>query len=257
MRYHVDSDRVFLSGFGEGANAAWDVGLSHPDLFAAVVPMAGDPKAAFINRYWPNAIHLPFYLINGEYGGENFRNIVMTMEKWINKGFPCLNVIYQGRGREWFHAELGNAFEWMNRRKRALPFPEVGRWPGGEQTALATMRLSNNHFYWLGVEGIKDACLQNDPKEFPKGGPAQLQGIIRPGNLIEVRSFGLKGFTVWLSPNMIDFNKPVLMKKSGQYNREELTKIGMVKPSLSVMLEDFLERGDNMRLFVARIDQRP
>src|SRR5262249_53316541 len=82
MRYHVDSDRVFLSGFGEGANAAWDIGLSHPDLFAAVVPIAGDPKAGFMNRYWPNAIHLPFYLINGEYGGENFKIILMTMEKW-------------------------------------------------------------------------------------------------------------------------------------------------------------------------------
>ena len=78
-----------------------------------------------------------------------------------------------------------------------------------------------------------------------------------PRVVIEVRSFGLTRFTVWLGPNMIDFNKPVLLKRSGQYNREELFKVGMVKPSLSVMLEDFLERGDNTRLFVAKIEQKP
>src|SRR5581483_3116275 len=33
-RFNVDTDRVFLTGYGEGGNMAWDVGLSHPDLFA-------------------------------------------------------------------------------------------------------------------------------------------------------------------------------------------------------------------------------
>src|SRR5439155_17012023 len=43
-RFAVDSDRIFLTGFGEGANMAYDVGLSHPDLFAGVLPVAGTPK---------------------------------------------------------------------------------------------------------------------------------------------------------------------------------------------------------------------
>src|SRR5579884_1397853 len=33
-RFQVDSDRVFLLGYGEGGSMAYDVGLAHPDLFA-------------------------------------------------------------------------------------------------------------------------------------------------------------------------------------------------------------------------------
>src|SRR5262249_27178406 len=39
-RFQIDSDRVFLLGYGQGARAAFDVGLSHPDLFAGVLPNA-------------------------------------------------------------------------------------------------------------------------------------------------------------------------------------------------------------------------
>src|SRR5262249_16884471 len=39
--FQVDSDRIFLAGHGNGGGGdmAFDVALSHPDLFAGVVPM--------------------------------------------------------------------------------------------------------------------------------------------------------------------------------------------------------------------------
>ena len=30
-RFSIDTDRVFLSGHAMGGDAAWDMGLSHPD----------------------------------------------------------------------------------------------------------------------------------------------------------------------------------------------------------------------------------
>src|SRR5437879_8409274 len=39
QRYRVDADRVFLSGCGDGASVAADIGMSHPDLFAGVSTM--------------------------------------------------------------------------------------------------------------------------------------------------------------------------------------------------------------------------
>jgi hypothetical protein len=256
MRYHIDSDRIFLSGVGEGASGAWDVGLSHPDIFAAVVPMAGDPQWQLILRYWPNAMHLPFYVINGEYGSD-LKGMLRTMEYWINAGFPCLSVIYQGRGREWYHAELPNAFEWMNRHKRYHPFPEIGRWPTPDKPglALATMRPSNNHFYWLTVDDIRTAYQQQGDKT-PENA-ARLQAAIKANNFIDVRTFGLKQFTVWLGPNMIDFKKPVTVKLGGMVNMQVPLKSFKLKPDLSLMMEDFLERGDNTRLFVSKIALTP
>ena len=38
-RFSIDSDRVFLSGHSIGGDAAWDIGLAHPDLWAGVIPI--------------------------------------------------------------------------------------------------------------------------------------------------------------------------------------------------------------------------
>ena len=39
-RFRIDSDRIYLAGHGQGADAAFEIGMSHPDWFAAVVPIA-------------------------------------------------------------------------------------------------------------------------------------------------------------------------------------------------------------------------
>ena len=38
-RFAIDTDRVFLTGHSVGGDAAWDIGLAHPDLWAGVIPI--------------------------------------------------------------------------------------------------------------------------------------------------------------------------------------------------------------------------
>ena len=63
-RFNVDSDRVFLAGHGTGGDAAFDIGMSHPDLFAGVIPIAGK-TSAYNLHYWRNAKDLPWYIVGG------------------------------------------------------------------------------------------------------------------------------------------------------------------------------------------------
>src|SRR5262249_52850119 len=56
-KYNVDSDRVFLFGLGQGGTMAFDVGLSHPDLFAGVIPMSAHPEL-FAEKYFRNGQYL-------------------------------------------------------------------------------------------------------------------------------------------------------------------------------------------------------
>jgi pimeloyl-ACP methyl ester carboxylesterase len=113
--FNVDSDRVFLTGYGEGGNMAWDVGLSHPDLFAGVVPINGLPRYHARN-YWTNALALPFYVVWGQYMGgpapvpdkstnADLVNYEVFKDHWIPGGFAAVGVQYKGRGLEWFPAE--------------------------------------------------------------------------------------------------------------------------------------------------------
>lgn len=40
-KYAVDTNRIYLTGLSMGGYGTWDLGLTHPDRFAAIVPICG------------------------------------------------------------------------------------------------------------------------------------------------------------------------------------------------------------------------
>jgi acetyl esterase/lipase len=267
--FNVDTDRVFLTGYGEGGNMAWDVGLSHPDLFAGVVPVNGQPRY-HARAYWPNAMVLPFYVVWGEYMGGPTRtpdkrtngNLVtyeLFKDHWIPGGFPALGVQYKGRGLEWFPAEVPTIFEWMAQKRRQNPMAKIGfknrassePEPGEYEAHQCTMRPGDNHFYWLSVDGLAPQRLNESARWWnPNAKVATVAGRIVNGNQVGVFAAGVKQVTVWLGRGTVDFEKPVTV----YLNSSQLGNPRPVKPSLAVLLEDFYQRGDRQRLYVARID---
>lgn len=252
-RFQVDSDRVFLTGAGEGGTMAFDVGLSHPDLFAGVLPVSGWPGRHGM-RYWPNCLNLPFYIVDGDLGDAAKGNLDLFQSKWVKLGYPVLYVRYKGRGVEWFAGELPSMFDWMDHKKdrnrRALAFPELAKTGGTLHQEFQSLRTTDNHFYWLSSNAINPKQV-NDGTQW-KGSlfGASFQGRILEGNVINVNPTNMKQLTVWLSKEMIDFAKPVTVRINGSprlINRK-------VQPSVETLLEDFYERGDRQRLFWARLD---
>lgn len=59
-RFPVDPDRVYLTGHSMGGWGTWWLGLRHPDLFAAICPMAGLAPT----EYLPNARNLSPFVIH-------------------------------------------------------------------------------------------------------------------------------------------------------------------------------------------------
>jgi predicted esterase len=242
-RFSIDPDRVFLAGFGEGANMAFDVGLAHPDLFAGVLPMSGQPQY-FAKKYWPNAFALPFYVVAGDLDGDAAKASRQQFESWVPKGYPGLYIEYKGRGRDWFAEELPYMFDWMNRKHRASGYPELGRIGVGAQS----MRPDDNHFYWLSGDGMLDRNINNARDWSFKVGAAGLYGRGGGNNIIRLGTHGFRRVTVWFGPGMIDFEKPVTL-----YVNDHLQKANrMIKPDLETLLEDFYLRGDRQQLIYAK-----
>lgn len=54
-QYRVDTDRIYLTGIGAGATAAWQLAIEEPERFAAVAPICGggDPHRACLLRDVP------------------------------------------------------------------------------------------------------------------------------------------------------------------------------------------------------------
>ena len=117
------------------------------------------------------------------------------------------------------------------------------------------MRPTENAFYWLTTDELSPLCM-NSATNFRIGmSPAQLQARIYPEtNDIRVKAAGVKQVSVWLGRNlrgesMIDFTKPVSFRVG---NKVWLNK-EMVKPNLTVLLEDLYQRGDRQRIYLAKL----
>jgi hypothetical protein len=250
-RFQVDSDRVFLYGYGEAGVMAYDVGLGHPDLFAGIVVMCARPRY-FARKYWCNAQYLPFYIVDGDRDGDNPQDTRRQFEYWVPRGYPALYIEYKGRGAEWYGAELPTIFDWMDRKTRAAAFPELGKagngGPFGEE--FQSMRQSDNRFYWLSSDAIDTHHVNSVARWNQLTTPATFQGRLGEGNYLLVHARGLNQLTVWLGNGMVDFSKPVsinVQPRSVGFTR-------LVRPDLGTLLEDFAERGDRQRLFWARVD---
>src|SRR5205823_1518709 len=48
VKFHVDKNRVYLTGLSMGGSGTWSLAAAHPEKFAAIVPIcgAGDPDEA-------------------------------------------------------------------------------------------------------------------------------------------------------------------------------------------------------------------
>jgi hypothetical protein len=225
---------------------AMDVGITHPDLFAGVLPMGPLPKPGYFAQTWQNAQLLPFYVVTGEQIGGGMQTLRALYEQWMPKGFPAVWSIYLGRGVEWFAAEAPTMFDWMSRKTRPSPTTTL-KLDTRTRRPWQITGDGEHRFFWL----------QSDTAVIRKSGgvpvPATLMGDVRGNNLVDVQLKGVTHLTVWLTPDMIDWTKPVGVR----INANALSAWRKPKPveqNLEVLLEDYAERGDRRLLFLNKIE---
>ena len=63
-RYHIDPDRIFLTGMSNGGIGAWLIGMHHAPLFAGIAPMASGIDDVLF-PFLENLRHTPVYIIHG------------------------------------------------------------------------------------------------------------------------------------------------------------------------------------------------
>lgn len=254
--FQVDSDRIFVWGNGEGGSMALDLGGSHPDLFAGVLPV--NPavyQALYIpSQYWVNFHQLPVYMTMGDKFGPSVSAIRMLSERWMPRGFSTLVVSYKGRGAEWFPQELPFAFDWMGRKRRADPGKMLGPPAYDGRTIAAgfsSVRLSDNRFHWLSTEGIRPELAMN-PVVGSKGKePAKFSAKILEGNTIEVKCLGMNKATVWFARGMLDYAKPIKVRMGSAKPVEK-----RISPSIEVLMEDLYDRGDRQRPYFEKLEMK-
>ncbi len=235
--FSIDTDRVFLSGHSMGGDAAWDIALAHPDLWAGVIPIVA-LSDRYCALYTDNAQRLPIYAVGGEYDGDKTVKNARDHDRYLKRsGFDCTVVEYLGRGHENFHEEIQRIFDWMGRKRRDF-FPR--------EFTVGTMRPFDNFFWWVELNGLP-ARTQVDPADWPppKGvRPMKFEATVSTTNSVSVRT-GAEQVTVWLSPDLVSFDRRLTLQLNGR-------RVPPPDPSLTVLLEDVRTRGDRQHPFWAK-----
>ena len=113
----VDKSRIYLTGVSMGAYAAWQLAMTKPDMFAALVPVCGG------GMYW-NAARLknmPVWAFHGALDEVVFPEESVKMVRAINKngGNAKITIFEKADHNAWDPAfSLDEMWEWMLSQKR-------------------------------------------------------------------------------------------------------------------------------------------
>ena len=249
-RYHIDPDRVFLTGMSNGGIGAWLIGMHHAPLFAGIAPMASGLDDVLM-PFLANLHNTPVYIIHGS------KDQVMPahLSRSIAKELDALGYPYVYREHEREHPiagghyfpkeELPDLVAWFNRQRR-VPLPN--------RVPLVREASHFQPFNWVRLDStdpiaaFSDDLVDKRDERIKRRVYARLDASIAGSNHIEVRTEHVQRYSLFLNEQMIDVSKPLTVLTNGSLSFE-----GAVVPSVETLLRQARLRQDPQRLFTMQL----
>ena len=251
-KFSINADRVYLAGHGIGGDAAYDIGLSHPEHWAGIVSVSGKLDR-YLKFYRKNKhLDLPIYSV---VGSKDSLTIIANKDAW-NDWLPsrqfmdCTVVMYDGRGNELFPEEIPETIKWMSAQRR--------RWPdkSGFSFECRSMRPWDCYFWFLEFDGIPaDEVIWPEDWRDKNIPGLTFSGMLKSEipNTFRIGPDSAKSVnpaTLWLSPEYVNFDEEIHIKGLGNDFKD------FVKPSAEVLLDDVRRRADREHPYWGRVDLR-
>ena len=219
---------------------------------------------------------MPFYVVLGELDGGRIARNALVLDRYLKNGYNTTVVEYLGRGHEHFLDEQLPLFDWMNRCKRSFPLPRERELTHEREFDCKTMRPERQLLLVGGNPGPAAELhrhgldVSHEAKPFVRArafGTRQRRQRAssplpaacgrcwcgqRPTNTL-VLTAGNSRTTIWLSPEMVNFNARINITVGG---RRPSGVPAMIKPSVETMLEDLRVRGDRQHPFWAKVETK-
>jgi len=249
-RYHIDPDRIFLTGMSNGGIGAWVIGMHDAPLFAGIAPMASGLDNVLM-PFLANLRSTPIYIIHGA------KDQVMPVElsRSITEELTRLNYpfVYREHDREHPMAgghyfpreELPELVTWLNAQRRN-PLP----------TRVTVVRDASHlqPFGWVRIDATdpiaafsEDLVSKRDDR-IKRQEYARLDASIVAQNRIEVLAERVQRYSLFLNEQLIDSSKPLVVLTNGQVSFD-----GPVTPSLETLLRQARLRQNSGQLFTIHL----
>ena len=249
-RYHIDPDRIFLTGMSNGGIGAWIIGMHQAPLFAGLAPMASGLDNVLM-PFLANLRSTPIYIIHG------VKDEVMPVElsRAITQELTRLgySFVYREHDREHPMAgghyfpkeELSDLVNWLNRQRRN-PLP---------RTVTVVREASHlQPFGWVRIDAtdpiaaFSEDLISKRDDLIKRREYARLDASIVAPNRIEIQTARVQRYSLFLNEQLIDSSKPLVVLTNGQVSFE-----GLVTPSIETLLRQARLRQDSQQLFSIRL----
>ena len=197
-RFPIDEDRIYLTGLSMGGGGALWMGLTRPDLWAAIAPVCPAPPQD-AHAYAPNALTVPVHFFQGAADPVVAPDSVRAWSHTLDSlGTPVTYTEYPGVGHtSWEDAYAdGQIFDWFDRHERT---------EHPDRVRFQTRRYKYNRAYWVRIDALTP------------GTPARIDAAFTDTNRLDVTTQEVDGVTLRLNGHpRVDATEPLSVTIDGQ-----------------------------------------
>ena len=262
--YNIDESRIYITGISDGGTGVYFFAMRQATPWSACMPLNGHPlvianpdTGADGQLYVGNLVNCPLHIVNGGkdplYPAASVEPLVAMFKR---AGVPHEFKVYPDAGHDvsWWPQERAGYEAWLAAHPRQ-PHPSRISWE--------TERTDRyNRFRWLVIDRLAKRPSDVELKDintyqpipvmerelFDHEKPSGRVDAVRAGNSFDVKTRGVQAFTLLLSPDVIDFSKPVRVTVNGK-----VTHDAVVKPDAATMLAWTARDQDRTMLYGAEL----
>jgi poly(3-hydroxybutyrate) depolymerase len=261
--FNVDESRIYITGISDGGTGTYYFAMRAATPWSACLPLNGHPSVlgnpdvgADGTLFVGNLVNCPLYLVNG--GKDRLypaASVAPFVDMITRAGVNVLFNVYPEAGHDtsWWPVERAK-FEAFVAAHPRQPHPARISWETDKVDRY-------NRFRWLVIDrlgarpsdtalaDVNEVVLQG--RRYPVYDRRAKSGrvdITRDGNSFEAKTRGVQQFTLLLSPDAVDFGKPVTVTVNGRPAFD-----GTVRTDAATLLKWAARDNDRTMLYGAEI----
>ena len=253
-KYNVDESLIYITGISDGGTGVYYMALKEPTLWSSYLPLNGSlavlrnpANGADGEMHGNNFINAPLYVVNGENDQLYPVAQVEPHVAWLKR--MGVNLLFRpqagaGHNTAWWPTERAPFEQFVHDHPRPA-HPEALSWE--------TERVDRfNRNRWLVIDQLRtDASRKTELMDMGFFQHSKRSGRVdarKKNNTFDTIVRDVAAFTLLLSPEAVDFTKPVVVTVNGRQVHD-----GMIRKDVNTLMRWAARDNDRTALYGAEL----